>query len=109
MATTEPTITVTGASDDLIEVDGAIREEFNARDTDRGGDGNLLAFSDGTVLHIDYTRAGVWRIAPLARGTATLTIDQCSGDEDDDRYTDVATLAGDVRWVVHGNRIERAG
>lgn len=58
-----PEITVNGASDDLIEIGGAIREEFTLQD-DEGGD--LLAFSNGVVLRIRYTDDGVWRIEPLS-------------------------------------------
>ncbi len=53
-------VIVYGASDDLIEVEGAIREEFTAN---RDGEANLLAFSDGTLLEVTYTDAGIWRIA----------------------------------------------
>lgn len=89
-------ITVTGASDDLIEIDGDISEEFYANDEDP----NLLAFSDGTILRVDYTPAGVWRIVPVASGSATVRITQAP--EDDDRnYTDRADLIGDVWWVAH--------
>jgi len=87
-------VVITGASDDLIEVDGDIREEFTYKNDDEG---DLLAFSDGTLLHIVFARFGIWRITPLVRGTATLTIEQQTEDEG----TDVATLDGDVRWVVH--------
>jgi len=37
---------VYGASDDLIEIKGDIREEFSRYDSE----GDYLAFSDGTVL-----------------------------------------------------------
>lgn len=56
-------ITVYGASDDLIEIDGDIREEFpyiEHQSTDGGAD--LIAVSDGTVLRIEFTRAGTWSI-----------------------------------------------
>lgn len=92
-------ITVNGASDDLIEVEGDIREEFTYEDTDKEGD--LLAFSDGTVLRVQF--GAVWRITPVVRGNAVLTIKQCVEDDNDDgEYTDVATLDGDIRWVVQG-------
>lgn len=61
------TTTITGASDDLIELDGQIREEFShyGYDDDQGC---LLAFSDGTLLSIKYDDDGIWRIARLATG-----------------------------------------
>jgi hypothetical protein len=91
-------ITIYGASDDLIEVDGDISEEFTLHHA--GETGDLLAFSDGTVLRIGITHAGIWRIHPIVRGSAELTIEQFA-ESDDANYTDRATLSGAV-WVVHG-------
>lgn len=94
------TVRITGASDDLIEIDGDISEEFSGNDEE----GDLIAVSDGTVLRISYTRDGIWRIVPVVHGSAKLTITQAP--EDDDRnYTDEAVLTGDVRWVVHGSEL----
>ena len=91
-------ITVYGASDDLIEIDGDIREEFNHLGTEPA----LLAFSDGTVLSIafDPDGSGNWRITPRAVGAdGTVAIEQVP--DADDR----ATLDGDVRWVVYGSQM----
>lgn len=90
-------ITVFGYSDDLIEVDGDIRDEFPIKDDTPDG-GDLLAFSDGTLLRITYTKDGIWRITPLVRGSAELGIEQAP---DNGGYSDRATLSGAV-WVVHG-------
>jgi hypothetical protein len=92
-------ITVHGASDDLIEIDGDIVEEFGAYNPPD----SLIAFSDGTVLRVVYSAAGIWRITPVATGSAKLTIDQVSEAEPGD--SDLATLAGDVSWVVRGSEI----
>lgn len=99
------TVIVTGGNDDLIDVEGAISEEFPFYRNDQGG---VIAFSDGTVLLVrrpdgvdgDYC----WRISAIALGTAALTIDPATGDES----TDTATLTGDIRWVVRGNTFVRA-
>ena len=97
------TVTLSGSSDDLIEVDGDIREEFSYRAA--VDDGDLVAFSDGTVLRI---RLGeVWRITVVARGVAEVAIEQTS-ESSDAGYTDVATLVGDIRWAVHGTGFARA-
>ncbi|MGH7486840.1 MAG: hypothetical protein ACREMY_14750 [bacterium] len=97
------TITVYGASDDLIEVDGDISEEFYAIDSDEG---DLLAFSDGTVLKIAYSTSGVWRITPVVTiGHVSITQ---APEDDEDNYSDRATLTGPVKWVVHGKKIGRA-
>src|SRR5262245_25421899 len=93
-------ITVSGASDDLIAVEGAISEEFTYEDEEKG---DLLAFSDGTVLRIKYTDAGIWRITPvlLQAGGALLNIEQAP-EGDESNYSDRATLTGDISWVVQG-------
>jgi hypothetical protein len=94
-------ITIYGASDDLIEVDGDISEEFPWQKRGYGQpSGDLLAFSDGTILRIEFTDSGVWRITPVVRGAADLTIEQAP-EGDEDNYTDKATLSGAV-WVVQG-------
>ncbi|MGX6604828.1 hypothetical protein ACWKSP_22270 [Micromonosporaceae bacterium Da 78-11] len=94
-------ITVYGASDDLIEVEGDVTEEFPyvEHDSTPGG-GDLLAFSDGTVLRISLTPYGVWRIHTVVRGTAQVTIEDAP-EGDEDNYTDRATVDG-ATWVVHG-------
>lgn len=97
-------VTVYGASDDLIEVEGDISEEFNPPYDPTTG---ILAFSEGTVLRVEFTQDGIWRVTPLFRGTATISIVQAV-DEDDDNYSDRVTLEGDVRWVVFGSEFRKA-
>lgn len=94
------TVTVYGASDDMIEVEGAITEEWDYTGHDDDWPGDVLAFSDGTVLRIAFTDHGIWRITPVTRGAADLRIEQATDDDED--YTDKAHLTGEVRWVVHG-------
>jgi len=100
-------ITVYGASDDLVEIEGDVREEFSYR----GGqedDSTYLAFSDGTVLSIRYDNDGIWRIAPVCRGVAELKIEQAPAD-DEDNYSDQATLDGvKITWVLYGVDLARA-
>lgn len=99
------TITVYGSSDDLIEIEGDIREEFYAIDIGQSDEGGLLAFSDGTVLRIAYTDDGVWRITPVHTGLCTFNIVQAVS-ADDDNYSDRATLSGEtISWVVLGSKI----
>ena len=96
------TVTLRGASDDGIVLSGAITDEFEYQSEDQG---DLVAFSDGTVLRVTYTNRGVWRIVPVARGDAGLALEQAP-ENDEDNYTDRATLrfAGDTGslWAVHG-------
>lgn len=96
-------LTIYGASDDLIEVDGDIREEFTANDGP-----NLLAFSDGTLLDVRYSESGVWRINALSRCASTTYVkDEATADEGrredgTPAYSDKVTLDGFLTWVVHG-------
>lgn len=98
-------ITVFGTSDDLVEVEGDISEEFNAysRTSDESW---VLAFSSGDVLRIQYTDTGVWRIAPVV-ATHRLAVAQAS-EGDQENYSDVADISGDVEWVVFGSAVARA-
>lgn len=96
-------ISITGASDDLVEVEGDIREEFS---WSPDGDGEtLMAVSDGTVLRVEYDKNGIWRFTRIATGTATYS--KVEGDVEKDTF-DVVTLEGDIKWVVIGSGIARA-
>lgn len=94
------TVTLRGASDDLIEVEGAIEEEFYPfhHFEDGDDDGAYLAFSEGTVLRIIYDSHGKWRINRVAKGTANYLLDEL--EVLDGEYSDKATLTGDIRWVA---------
>jgi hypothetical protein len=91
-------VTVYGASDDLIEVDGAVSEEFPLHDDDEG---DLLAFSNGVILRVCYSKSGVWRITRVVGDAEWVSIEQAPED-DEDNYTDRATVNDSVAWVVHG-------
>ena len=96
-------IKIYGASDDLIEIEGDIREELTYNEN---AENNYLAFSDGTVVSIFYDNDGVWRITPTIIGRAKYqkTFEAVSGD--DERYSDEVVLEGeDIQWVIHGEEI----
>ena len=97
-------VTVYGASDDLIEVDGDVTEEFYASNDE---DLVYLAFSDGTVLKVLFDAEGIWRITHKRRGSSEVEIIQCP-PEQDDVYSDRAVILGGVQWVVYGNQIAEA-
>lgn len=94
-------VTVYGASDDLIEVEGDIREEFYALPDDEP---NYVAFSNGVVLRVVYDDGGFWRISPVA-GHSHVTVTFAT-DVDDD-YTDRAEVHLDASWVVHGKEFHQ--
>lgn len=94
------TVTIYGASDDLIEVEGVIREEFGHYDDDPA----LVTCSDGTALRVVYDHDGIWRVTPVARGTGELVVTQCAATDSD--YTDRATITADrITWVACGHDI----
>lgn len=91
-------ITIHGASDDLIEVGGDLTEEFYHVE-----DGpTWLAFSDGTVLRVEYTSDGLWRINRDRAGKAKYSKEEAVS-ADDDRYSDTVILEGEISWVVAGS------
>lgn len=100
-------ITLYGYSDDLIELDGDVIENFTPRgEDDPEQPGDLVAFSNGVVLRIKYRDAGCWRI-DLVAGQGLVEIVPCPED-DEKNYSDRATITGSVDWVVCGNSIAKA-
>lgn len=90
-----------GANDDLIEIEGGITAEFDDLPTFS----TLLAFSEGTVLRLEFM-SGIWRIDRLNEGTATFQ--KTEGTNNDDDPSDVVTLKGEIEWVVKGDVIANA-
>lgn len=90
-----------GCSDDLVEIEGDISEEFNAYDLK-----GYLAISNGVLLTVEYTNDGVWAFRQLAGDTDLVKITPASdpdGGRDDDgypTYSDMVTVAGDTAWVT---------
>lgn len=100
-------VEVYGASDDLIEVEGDIREEFT-----HGNDGaDYLAFNDGSVLSVEYTADGFWRINRAAEGVAQYEKVEAI-DADGAAYSDKVTLTipdlARWEWVVCGHTLVKA-
>lgn len=99
------TTVVYGSSDDLIEVDGMVTDEFPAMwcsdDQPR-----YLAFSDGTVIRVIYSAEGCWELRRVEVGTAQYA----HKPHDDDRttYSDRVTLTGPIAWVVMGTHHARS-
>lgn len=102
-------ITVYGSSDDLIEVEGCIREEFPIARSYDGENGNLLAFSNGVVLRIRYEEDGIWRITPLAGADLVRIEHPYAVNPEDDAYSDRAMICVLAEWVVHGGAWAKAG
>lgn len=97
LADHDATILVCGASDDLIEIDGAIVEEFNHYSSEYLA---YLAFSTGVVLRVFYDDNGIWRFSPVS-GAASISLDFCDNINGDDGYSDKVWLHGPApTWVV---------
>ena len=90
-------ITIYGVSDDLIEVDGDITEEFDALHP------SYLGFSTGVVLRIEFGIDGIWHIRPEA-GKDKVHIEFETSDGEGYSYSDRATITEPVEWVVCGNK-----
>ena len=97
------TTTVYGYSDDLVELDGAIEEEFSGYDHD-----HRLAFDNGAVLIARYDRDGdgIWRIEnPSDHPSVTTT--RC---EDREGYTDPdGPIYSDLAIVTGATTVQHSG
>lgn len=95
-------ITITGASDDLIEIEGHIVEEWVFPYTEEK---RYIAVSDGTLLTVQYDSDGLWRFNRLIAGSATY--EKTPGDVPSDTH-DVVKLTGkgkNLTWVMLGDAL----
>lgn len=87
------TISVTGAGDDVIVLDGDVKDEFDSHDPV----GAVLTFSDGTQVRAKFFER--WEITVETRGSASVKIEQAPIHNLDREYTDRVTVTGDLAWV----------
>ncbi len=103
------TVYVYGSSDDRIEIDGSLVEEFYHMDQEP----YYLGFSDGTLLKITYD--GEWNIKVIegdvddrsvypAEHAFIKEINESAGI-DCPTYSDLAIIHSDVTWVVGGTDV----
>lgn len=90
---------VTGASDDLIEISGELTEEFNSYDCSDG----VMAFSDGTLLRVDYDKDGIWRFKPIFKGILFDFIKDGSINED---TNDEVYFKDGLKWIVFSDEMQ---
>lgn len=102
------TLKIYGASDDLIELEGAIHDEINAYGLTEE-DATFLAVSDGTMLQVFYSEGGVWRFLPITIGAHT-RFNKTEGTEGDDNYSDVIELTNQepFKWALLGDKRAKA-
>lgn len=87
-------VTIYGASDDLIEIEGDITDEYPASEN-----GDAIHLSNGFVFSIVYDNDGFWRISALSWPDDVTWTHHAATDIDDD-YSDVVTVDGHVTDVV---------
>ncbi len=90
---------VTGASDDLIEVEGELREEFDSFSCQNG----VMAFSDGTLLRVKYDDDGIWRFKPLFKGSLFEKIKDGSVNED---TNDKVYFKTGLKWCAFSDTMQ---
>lgn len=89
------TIRIYGASDDLVEVEGALGDEWGG-----GSDPAYVVLSTGDVFTVAYGMRGVWQIEHVANsGLCAVTMRRAANGDDPDPYTDEATVSGPFTWV----------
>lgn len=88
---------VYGVSDDLIEIEGGLNEEFNYYADHEFA----LAVSDGTLLTINYDSVGIWRITVQNARNLFDRVDVAPLN-DKDNYTDRAHFFPGIDWIVGG-------
>lgn len=91
------TTTITGLSDDLIEIEGDITEEFTAPGWNDDFEEGIITCSDGTALRFEYGKGGLWRFFPIFMGNLFVRVDQ--GNEETDTC-DVVHFKDGLKWVA---------
>ena len=99
------TTTIFGASDDLIEIEGDVTEEFNVYL--EGDEAIIIAFSDSTLLRATYDRDGIWRLHRLFKGASEFKKQE--GDISEDTMDRVVLSGIQINWVVLGKQAAIGG
>ena len=93
-------IKIFGVSEDFIEIQGDIAEEFMIELSYRPEE-QFFAFSDGTILSFLFEHDG-WSISKVRDGTAQY-LNQTAGTLL--AKSDAVTLTGDLGWVLKGSEV----
>lgn len=92
--------TLTGAGDDLIELEGELDEEFSAYNCEEGA----IAFSDGTLMNVKYDEDGIWRFTLIAKGS--LYDHKEEGDVIEDT-NDIVYFKFGLKWCVFSKNMQK--
>ncbi len=91
----EQEITIYGLSDDLVEVEGEIGDEWGG-----GDDPSFVVLSTGDRFSVTYGDRGVWVVEHVEiSGECKVSIERAPEGEDPDPYTDKVTVTGPFTWV----------
>ncbi len=91
-----------GASDDLIELDGDISEEFSHYMAGDDDNNRHLAFSDGTLLKVYYDKDSIWRFPVLIQGSLFDKKIECPFESEENGHSDQVLFKDGLKWVVCG-------
>lgn len=98
---------VYGASDDLVEVEGDVTEEFYAPYPEET---LFLTFSNGVVLVVEYGAGGEWRVTELySPEDVEVTVHGTAWADAPRDYSETAVVEGDdpIEWVITAEDIHR--
>jgi hypothetical protein len=99
-----------GSSDDLVEVDGEIYDEYG--NYNQAEKGILIKASDGTRAVIKYSEDGEWKVEIKDKGNLFEKVIESVGDDnehtDEDAkecssYSDVIVFLEGLEWIEVGN------
>lgn len=97
-----PIVTVSGYSDDVIDISGDIEDEYNWPKASTEGEVRYVAFSEGTVLRIWLDEHGIWRLWELECGPLSTVTRKPAPIGIDAVYSDEVIIDGPIRWCVIG-------
>lgn len=91
-------IKIYGSSDDLIEIEGEIREEFQYP-TSAGADKPVLLICSNKAM-IEFWYDGEWKARIKSSGDGQVWIKSVSDDGEFNDYSDVVTINDSIIWVA---------
>lgn len=95
------TLKIYGYSDDNVELEGDIHEEFYVPGA--GYDNQpLIVLSNGVVLRVTYDNDGIWRFTPLKGSDKVFVI---HNDQSDIEGSDVVMIDDTVTFAVCGTSL----
>lgn len=83
--------TLQGYSDDIVYI-GPQGTPHSDEVYAYSDDGRFVELSTGQVFHVVYSDEGVWRVTQVAGETDGVSYQPAEAAEDDDVYSDVATI-----------------